>query len=332
VQSGAVTRKDAFAAAGSPLNYIQIPAYDDNGTTHAAVTWYQDPQTKLWYKGQPPISSAALNADGTVKIGADGKLAVSWMPFASAAGVATPYAGTNARAMQKLYDEGLVGTDPRFNQPTGMRDFAGNYTTDPAQSVQTATPYFDPHDESNRKNANDAYFRDDRFAQKADIEAAKKAFAARQSSRFGGTLDAPSFEDQVASLAKNFGISGMGARGAMQGISEGIPAPTPAVLAQRQSALAKLQAVPKVGLAGSNDFAVPRMPSTTSSGPALANLPTSQATKLDISKVTATPTPVKRRTTTSTSTSTPTLDLPNLGTTGTIRLTEGRYAGKVVPL
>lgn len=328
VATGKVTRADAFEAAGKPLNYIQIPAYDDNGTHHAAVTWYQDPQTKLWYKGQPPISSAAKNLDGTVKLGADGNPAVNWMPFANAAGVRTPYAGSNVRAMQKLYDEGAVGTDPRFNQPSGFRDFAGNFTTDPAQSVDGGAPYYDYYDEATRARANfyDTPRPDDRLDQKADIDAAKKAFAAKQAG-VKQPFAAPdtSFEDQIASIAGNLGISGMAGRGAAKGISEGIPGPSAATMAARQGALAKLQAVPKVGLAGAtDDFAPPRMPTPISSGPALANLPSGgNAAKIDLSKVMPLPEPKPK------ATSSTTVKLPDLSKT---TIDSGRYEGKVVPL
>lgn len=319
VQSGALSREDAFAVAGSPLNYIQIPAYDDNGTRHEAVTWYQDPQTKLWYKGQPPISSASLNDDGTVRVGEDGKLSVNWLPYANAAGVAVPYAGANGRAMQDLYDQGAVGTDPRYNQPTGMRDFSGNYTTDPNNSVAGGPMYFDPHDESNRASA---YARIGPAAERSAIQekiAAAKAFAAKS---FGGGAGpaAPdaSFQKQIADLAVNLGIRGMGAQGAARAASEpSIPAPSASILAARAGSIAKLQAVPKIQNA---DFAIPKTP--ISSGPALADLPAMRGTAIDASKILAAPVaPPKPAADTSTA------KLPDL-----TRVTSGQYAGKVIPL
>jgi hypothetical protein len=282
VRGGGVARKDAFAAAGSPLSYIQVPAYDDNGQHHASLTWYQDPQTKLWYSGQPPISSASLNADGTVKIGDDGKIAVNWLPYASASGVAAPYVGSNRRAMQGLYDEGQVGTDPRYNQPTGQRDFTGEFTTDPEKSLTTKTPYYDPYDDIENHRTNVLNQAEQPQPTGADIIGK----AMREKAAASGGSVSGDFEEQVTKIAGLFGIN----LGATPGQKSPVPGPSSDITKQRQDTLRQQQIIPRVGLPqgkAEDDIAFPMPHVPTSSGPALANLPSASAGKIDVSKVQA---------------------------------------------
>lgn len=292
VQSGSVERQDAFAAAGAPLKYIVVPEYDDNGKTHASVTWYQDPQTKLWYKGQPPISSASLNDDGTVKIGDDGKIGINWRAYANVGGVVTPYTGSNTRAMQDLYDQGAVGTDPRYNEPTGVRDFAGNYTSDPSKSIDGGPMYFDQRDESNRYQTYAPHDSAARaaFAQQEKIDEAKRLAGMNRS---GSPDDRDDFAAQMQKMAADLGIE----LGIMQDAKRqrasrvvGVPEPTAPVLDARRKALERTALAPKVGLiaASENRFDVP-VSARVSSGPALADLPTASARKIDVSKVVAKP-------------------------------------------
>jgi hypothetical protein len=294
-QSGAVTKMDAFAAAGNPLGYIQVPAYDDNGTHHDAVTYYQDPQTKLWYAGKPPVASAELNADGTVKMGADGKLALTWQKYASAGGVAVPYAGANDRVMQQYYSQGMVGIDPRYNQPTAYRDGDGNFTTDPTKSVQNQ-PYFDPLDESvradNRATASDTGARV-AARQRAYIDAARSVKAQEvRKGEFDPSGSTPqSVTASITRMAQGLGIK-INASGSPDDRAAGrVPSPDFATVKARTAQLQSAASLPKVSakpIQGPADLPVS---GDYSSGPAVANLPGFVAPKIDMAKVVANPVP-----------------------------------------
>lgn len=279
VQAGSLQRTDALAASGNPLMYFQVPAYDDSGKHHDAVTYYQDPQTHMWYQGKPPVSSVDLNSDGTVKLDASGKPAIHWAPFANAGGQAVPYHGEYDRQMQSYYDQGLVGTDPRFNSVPGFRDVQGNFTTDPSKSVSNPA-YFDPHDESTHANVYQL--------QQTQIRDAKSQAALEF------TKDASqgpmSFVQQIAATAKGLGLT-IGSPETKPSTSS-VPSPSWDSISERVHTMQAAAALPKITAAplpagkAIDDLALPAF----STGPTqAASLPGLKTTKIDLAGIAANP-------------------------------------------
>lgn len=62
-------------------------------------SWFQDPETHLWYKGRMPVKMPR-DASGGLLVGDDGKVQMEYLPFASAGGVLAPFSGVDAKTVQ----------------------------------------------------------------------------------------------------------------------------------------------------------------------------------------------------------------------------------------
>jgi len=132
MDSGKVISAPAFAAW-----QVEVPSYTDkNGNSHPTETWSQDDGTKLWYKGALPIRGVQRDTNGFVRIDDNGNPMVDYKAFASAAGVPSPYGGTNVKDAQNLLNSGAIDVaDVRG------RDLNGNLTNDHGS---LANAYYDP--------------------------------------------------------------------------------------------------------------------------------------------------------------------------------------------
>ena len=207
VASGKVVSAPAFAAW-----QVEVPSYTDTyGNSHPTETWSQDDGTKLWYKGALPIRGAQRDTNGFVKIDDNGNPEVDYKAFASAAGVPSPYAGTNISDAQNLLNGGAIDV-------SGVRgrDINGNLTNDHG-SLENA--YYDPtgghgqatdvsswSDMANRSQRSDKLVADQRQASFVDREAAAATAA-------GGARPG-SVQDVGHAFAATYGIhlDGMPAR------------------------------------------------------------------------------------------------------------------------
>lgn len=104
-------------------------------------TWYEDPETGMWYDHHLPVN-ISRDAAGGLFIDDDGTPRTDFSRFASAGGVFMPFSGISAKEMQRIVDNDIAAglLDPN--------DFASRDETGTAQrgAPSTAGMYWDPAD------------------------------------------------------------------------------------------------------------------------------------------------------------------------------------------
>lgn len=186
---------------------------DKNGAYHAPQTWVQDTDTQLWFQDALPLRGAQRREDGTIRYGeTDGKRSalIDWQAYASAKGVAAPYAGQDPKAMQDLFNTGQVAV-------SGVRgrDATGKLT-DTAAGLQNS--YYDPTLAPTPPGARDNWWADEERERRAqsllDIDRSRVQSAkARMDARMKANMDP---EEYDAYKKGKLGDAGDAARGFLE--------------------------------------------------------------------------------------------------------------------
>lgn len=159
-------------------------------------TWYQDPETNLWYQDIMPIVNQ-FDRTGGVMVGDDGKVDFKFTSYASAGGVFQPFSGMSPQEAQRLV-EGDVAAGLLDPSNYGSRDETGD-----AQygAPDVAGMYWDPRDHIQEDTAN--------FVQGAKGFAANQrlqGFALRQQQR--AQEETRNFERSILEEAKAARLAG----------------------------------------------------------------------------------------------------------------------------
>ncbi len=191
------------APADMGLYLVEMPGYtDSDGATYKPTQYWLDSKTGYYYKGDTPIQWANLNADGTVKVGDDGRPSMNWQPYGTAGGTPMIYVGNDPKAMQQLFDSGAFGKVDLLHR-------GWNGEVDP-ESLHSDDPFafYDPYPAASRvggaldwqkwtKPKDDADWLDP-FMKMAKIAQAKET--ALLSGQTGFTVGQQSADNPVAGL------------------------------------------------------------------------------------------------------------------------------------
>lgn len=155
---------------------VVVPGYTDGqGVAHPGETWVQDSGTNLWYKGNLPLRGVQTDANGMVRIDANGNAMADWRSFASTAGVPAPYIGSDPKAAQNMVNQGVLGDVASGISGRGVDGKVG------APAPDLGMAYYNPFDVAQRDpSQRDSWWVDEQRQNKADQQKAQLVAQQRQ--------------------------------------------------------------------------------------------------------------------------------------------------------